>query len=517
MTELCEEERSPTVSRTLDDLTRMRAEGKRLERLQPREDRRNHQTKAGRPFPARNRAQARNTPSGSQAKASQGKTTKRGSKSEMKPVESEETAQKEAYKTDDKFTSTKSHPPSGSEDGENSLPEHVHEETEKHPLGEDGDNIEPTTPAFNDPMVDIGKVIADFERVAGQRLRGKTPQVYKQIFRRFVTRMSFSQYTRRQIAGRIGRELLLKYLLNEDFVPLASKRTQCAALKAIWEDGLRLPFPMNARKDLGEIPEVQRRQSPRDSEVEPWLKALEIEEDNYLRICVLLIFQLGIRPSHVCLIRWKHIQYDSEGKPYSIVTTGREKGNKRMVPIRARLPPDLSEAISQIKALLEPLPEDPLLPHRKGLTEYLKSEPMTVSHYEVQWHRFEKKHLLSHLRPVDLRHWVASTCRKAGLSLAARNAMQGHKHRNWNEGLNYDNPQDADIFDEQAMKLPHGPIGFINPKIEVTQALPTELLESLSKCLSGEIKPSQHHEAILAYMTRRLENQNSPTSPQFIH
>jgi hypothetical protein len=74
-----------------------------------------------------------------------------------------------------------------------------------------------------------------------------------------------------------------------------------------------------------------------------------------------------------------------------------------------------------------------------------------------------------------------------------------------NQGERYDNPQDIDILEEQARILPYGPIGFICPRMEITQALPVELTEALSSCLKGEIMPSMLQEKVTAYLLRRIE------------
>jgi len=130
---------------------------------------------------------------------------------------------------------------------------------------------------------------------------------------------------------------------------------------------------------------------------------------------------------------------------------------------------------------------------------------MERNNYPVDWKRFQKKHLLNRLRPVDLRHWVATIYRKAGLPMAARNALQGHKFRNENQGEGYDNPQDVDLLAEQERILPYGPIGFICPKMEVTQALPVELTDALAGCLKGEILPSLLAEKVTAYLIRQIK------------
>jgi len=419
-------------------------------------------------------------------------------------------SQQEVEETSNKYTSENLYLPDGSVDEDNTLlNQGKQNEPESEPqFGEDGDS----KPAYEititdgDSLVNADQVIENFKRMAGGRLRGSTPKVYEYYFRRFVKATDFEKCSRRQIAGKKGKELLLQYLLDKNLVSEPSKRTQNAALKTVWEEGIGIPYPINAKRNLGELPEVQKRQSPRNSEVIPWIQAIDREEEPHLKSLVFMIFQLGIRPSHVRLLRWNHVRYGIDGKPNAIMTTGREPGNKRMTPIKARLPEDLSNALTELKkVILNSLPDDPILPYRKPNGEYEKSQTMTPREYSIQWDRFQTKHLLNRLRPVDLRHWVASTNRKAGLSLAARCALQGHKFKSSNQNENYDNPQDIDIIEEQSRAIPYGPIGVVCPKMEITQGLPAELTEALEKCLSGHLKASEFGEILTAYLLRKIE------------
>ena len=397
------------------------------------------------------------------------------------------------------------HIKSGSQERENwLLSQGNYESMQSEPEhGDDGVSDGSVRVIDGDSLVNADTVIENFKKLAGLRLRGGTPYHYERQFRRFAVAVSLHKYTKRQLAGKPGRELVIQYLLG-DKVPAPSRRTVCAALKCVWEEGLSMPFPI-MRRELGELPEVARRQSPRDSDVLPWVKALEHEEEPYLKALVLFIFELGIRPSHACLFRWSHLRYAQDGKPEVLITTGREAGNKRFTPVKARLPPDLAEALMELKkAMPDALPEDAILPHHKRNGQLVRV-PMISREYTYQWHRFQKKHLLRHLRPVDLRHWVSTICRRAGLSYAATNALQGHKCNSTNMRDRYDHPEDEELFEEQGRILPYGPIGFMCPKIEMDQALPIELTQALSKCLEGEMLPSQFVENITAYLTRQLK------------
>ena len=381
--------------------------------------------------------------------------------------------------------------------------EQRHGSTEENQLGTTGFESSRVSIFDGDALVNADSVIENFKKLAGLRLRGSSSYSYELIFRRFANAVDLQKYTKQALAGKKGKELLLMYLLGEK-VPVPSRRTVRAALQSVWTEGLNLPFPVK-RRELGELPEVGRRQSPRDSDVRPWIQALEHEEDPYLKTLVLCIVQLGIRPSHATLFRWAHVRYGQDGKPEAVITTGREPGNKHMTPVKARLPPDLVDALMELKKLVpDTLPEDAILPYHRRNGQLIRS-PMAPEQYTYQWERFREKHLLNHLRPCDLRHWVSTVCRRAGLSYAAPNALQGHRFSSQNMRERYDNPPDDELLEEQATTLPYGPVGFVCPKIEVDQALPNELTHALTKCLRGDMLPSQFAEIITAYLTRQLK------------
>jgi len=406
-----------------------------------------------------------------------------------------------------KYYSIEAHSLSGSEDEDNSfLNQGKKNELSQEPqTGEDGAIDVSQIVVDDDLPLRVSEIINRFKKTAGLRLRGSTPGIYERVFRRFASAVQIEKLTKRQLAGAKGKEALLTYLLDEEKVSLASRRLYNAAFKTVWESGLGLPYPIVSRRDLGELPPVQRRQSPRDIDLIPMVKAIEHEAEPYLKALVLIVLQTGIRTSHARLFRWRHVRYGPDGKPDAIVTTGLEKGNKHMTPVKVRLPPDLSEALVELKkSIPDARPEDPLLPQRKRCGEYRTALEMTSSQYQDQWLRFEQRHRLNHIAPVYLRHWVSTICRRAGLSYAATNAMQGHKGGFINMRDRYDNPEDEEIFAEQARILPYGPIGFAWPKMEVTEALPVELSEALSKCLSGQILPSQIPEIINAYLLRQI-------------
>ena len=104
------------------------------------------------------------------------------------------------------------------------------------------------------------------------------------------------------------------------------------------------------------------------------------------------------------------------------------------------------------------------------------------------WLRLRTKYALPPLRPKDIRHWVSTTSRKAGLSRIATAYLQGHDAaeggtmRDW-----YDNPHVEDILEEQACVLPKGPLGIlVPPEVKLISAMPEEASSLLQAYLAGE-------------------------------
>lgn len=402
------------------------------------------------------------------------------------------------------------HGQAGSEDGENSLSQgNTNEPEPDTQLGEDGESetfIKPDS-QDGDALVKVDQIIDRF-RLDAKELRGRTPASYEKSFENFAETMNLEQYSKQQLSGKKGKEILKTYLL--DHVKQKSRRTIRASLKTVWTRGLEIPFPVELR-DLGQLPDVGRRVTPRDKEIELHIKAVKQEEDPFLRTLVLIIINFGLRPNNVRLLRWKDVRWQEE-KPYAIVTDGTE--GKKLVPIIAYIPPILSEALIQMKQEIpDSKYDDPILPYRKSDGTYRCNEAMSGTNLRSQWLRFEKKHRLKHWSPAYWRHWVVSTSRNTSCPKSARYAMRGHKfNRNDIEDV-YDNKDWTTIVEEQSIALPNGLIGFAFPDVaQITPAIPNEFLDALSKTLSGHMTPTQFQEMITAHLIRRLEKAGDKTT-----
>jgi len=330
-------------------------------------------------------------------------------------------------------------------------------------------------------------VVERFRQQTRTRLKDDSAEDYLRAFRRFAKDANLESYTRRRLSGPKGRMLILTHL---DKLPKPSWRWTVAALKPVWTYGLNLPWPIDGKRDLPKLPRVRRRQSPPDAQVKMWTNALANEKDSYLRLLWLLLAQHGWRPSHICRLKWRNVGYDDQGKPASIVADGVQESFKTCSPIAARLAPDVAEALQLWKEKAETAsPDGPILPWRSVKGQLISSKGQTYSAFRRHWQRLERKWQLPHLSPAHLRHWVATTSRRAGLSkqatayLMGHDAAQGGAMRDW-----YDNPQLRDIFDEQAARLPYGPLGLLEPPtVELEGGLSKEVVSLASAYLAGQI------------------------------
>jgi len=379
--------------------------------------------------------------------------------------------------------------PSEIQDGDNWISEKKANETEQHTQLGHGNGSDTIGGLSSDDMpLTAAEIVERFMAETRTRLKPNSQTAYSQAFRRFAADIDLGRYTRRQLMGPKGRTLILQHL---EHVPKLSWRWVLASIRPVWIYGLRITWPIDVKVDLPKLPRMRPEYTPPDSVVLKWKKALANETDEYLRLMWLLVAQHGWRPSHVCRLKWRNIQYDEAGRPRIIVADGMIESFKTPSPIIARLTPDVAEALMALeKKIGRQSPESSILPWRSlvcGKAE--PSRPQQTWAMLRHWIGLEKKWGLPHLRPSEIRHWVATTARKSGLSKQASACLMGHdptqggSMRDW-----YDSPQLEDIFAEQEDRLPNGPLGYLDPlTVEIEGGLPKEIVELLTRYFSNEL------------------------------
>ncbi len=358
---------------------------------------------------------------------------------------------------------------------------------------------------MGDEPVNVADILERFRRNTTVRFKegSHTPGEYAQMFRRFAKNTDLCRYTRRQLAGTKGRELLLAHM---GAIPIRSRRFVLAGVQCVWEEGIGLPFPVNRKRDFGKtLPPVGRRHTPPDGDVKEWAEAVAHEKDPILKALVLCELQYGWRAENqVGHLKRAHVLLDGNGRPCAVVADGLEARFKTSASIVAWTPPDASEALDALmKAAPGKSPDAPLFwaSYRRdtkdatGGMAHRKGEPRPLSDRDVLrlFNLFERKHDLAHIAPVYLRHWVKTACRRLGLSDPAMAAWQGHKAPNDGSMRNvYDNPRQEALLDEQMSVMPHGPLGLLKaPEVKVLEGPERDIADVAAKYASGEIGPME--------------------------
>ena len=265
--------------------------------------------------------------------------------------------------------------PPGAEEGDNSALDGKHEPEMEPRLGTDGKGLIKALDGDDFPLR-VFEVTERFRQQTRTRLKDDSAKQYVKAFKRFAKTVNLESYTRRQLSGPKGRMLILAYL---DGIPKRSWSWIVTVLKPVWLYGFDLVWLIDSKRDLPKLPRRQRRQSPPDAQVRIWAKALANEKDAYLHLLWLMIAQHGWRPSLVCRLKWRNVQYNEQGKPVAIVADGAQESFKTCCPVAARLTPDVVEALVEWRKTADASPDHPILPWKSATGKLVCSRVQTHS------------------------------------------------------------------------------------------------------------------------------------------
>ena len=389
----------------------------------------------------------------------------------------------------DRFTSSHSYTASGGEDGDNSssgIDGNVSEQEPQLGTGRQDSAISETS-GCSDAVLKLRDVKERFVSNTRIRLKKETQEAYLHELDRLNKCRRIDGLTKRQVSGQHGKDLIFDFL---EPIPKKTWTWELAILKSIWINGFEVPWPIDRKRDIPRLPKTGRRETPDDSTVIQWHQAVSNEKDPYLRLIWLLISQFGWRPSHATRIKWRNVKFDSEGTPVSVWADGTEEGFKTDSPIVANIPPDVAKALIEVKEKYSGISTSGvILPWRGVDGEITPSRVNDTDSFRTHWIRLQKKWSLPCLRPVDMRHWVSTACRKVGLSKQASALMMGHDStrggamRDW-----YDNPGNTAALQEQIEIIPNGLLSVLDPpKVEYYDDFPSGAVELLTSYFEGSL------------------------------
>lgn len=337
----------------------------------------------------------------------------------------------------------------------------------KHHTGTDERGARYDDTSEGNPLVSVEKVLARFREQTGSHYRASSLPRYESYFRRFAKDVHLETFSRTQLRGKRGHQLLKKWM-NENVAP-ASWYSVETRLRAIWTWGLEIPWVEFAPVERPEIPRPDSESTPPDYKVLKWKRAMA-GEDAYTRVEFKLHGHFGGRPSHLQRIRWEDVRnrddepcwsVSEEDVPFAIRADGTKRRFKRGAWWIAWLPADL---VADITAWRRELGDDwdlkrPVLPYRnlRGETRPDQMQPEWLSQDRLDL--WIKKWALPELRRISFRKFAKSKADASGMDLVAVAWMLGHEP----PGLarNYDLPSLQDVAARQSRFLPQGALGTV--------------------------------------------------------
>lgn len=347
------------------------------------------------------------------------------------------------------------HADAGDEERDHSSLEHGRDEPSIEPELGTGEDHRSGLYDVDDSLVDLDKSIERFHDQSKMLVRSSQSQYrYERVVRLFDEQVNLGQYSRRQMAGPKGRQLV-KAFLNE-----VRPKSQAGALSALrcWARyGLGIVLPID-KSDTGLLPKPDRGMAPVNKVVEPWIEALEHEKDVYVRLLVRLELTYGWRPSHLSCMKWRNLVWNGD-EPSHFYASGVTERFKRPSPILAIVTPDVGNDLLEWHRICpDTSPDKPLLP-TKYVGGKIVIKQSLPGHLRDIWNRFGRKWTLPKLTMRSLRHWGSVQLRKGGLTGPPRMAWFGHDSRiRGDSSSDYDHEIPDDILEQQRLKVPGGPL-----------------------------------------------------------
>ncbi len=258
------------------------------------------------------------------------------------------------------------------------------------------------------------------------RLSERTRAEYRRSFAQFWRAEKLWEYSRRDLAGKKGKEALKRHLNTR--IPPHSRVVRTAGIKRVLKRGLDLPWPLDV-DDLEPSPRRRIVPGPRRPDVEPWAKAIRSETDPYLRSWFLAEVNYGLRPfDQQAALRRKHVVFsEATGKALGFVAHGADSGFKRDQYVIAAFPEEVSEAMDEwLKTHPSADQEAPIWPYRDANGTVYPNRPHTAKTYPAMRRRFARKWGITFLTAKAVRKFVKGVLIDAGMPQPYRASWEGH-------------------------------------------------------------------------------------------
>jgi len=208
-------------------------------------------------------------------------------------------------------------------------------ESGRNPLGTDSDEAVLQN-AFETETGNVNLETAkqNFLVVAKRRkYRMKTTiKPYQRIWDTFTKAANLARYSKKDLEGPKGKELILSFL---DTKAESSHGQVLAAIRAHWQGGLELPWPIN-KYDMIRVDQGSNESAPEDWELLKWDEAVQKEPDPYIRLVVKMNLEYGWRPEdQLSEMKLRNLVFDEDGELMGFYADGRTEGFKTSSPVVA--------------------------------------------------------------------------------------------------------------------------------------------------------------------------------------
>lgn len=355
---------------------------------------------------------------------------------------------------------------------------------------------------FWDTPLKFADVRAHFEAMT-PKLKERTKREYWKSFRAFAYRMELDQFSRKDLAGKKGEELLLRYFgLVKESHP-HSLLPVCAGIKKVWRRGLDLPWPLES-DDIPNAPSQRIIPGPRRDAVEPWVHAIENERDPYEHSWFMAQFTYGLRAvNQQSALRRQHIVYsETSEKPIGFMVHGADADFKRDSYFIAAIPPKVAEALEGwLKVHPDASPEAHIWPWRASDGNLDPSRPMTEKTIQAMRRNFAKRWHLAYIQSKAVRKFVKATLIQSGMKDPEKSYWQGHAPKRNDMDFVYGSKQPEEIFSSQLYYLPEGPFGMF-AGMTAKVGIPPDLEALWAKAMSGQLDRLDAMDAFRAILKR---------------
>ena len=412
------------------------------------------------------------------------------------------------------------HLPLGTQEGDNWVPEghhatHQGSEGAPNPGGTGGEaqHVEPIP--WDEPLR-LDPIKQRFEVMTAARLtRNKTRASYWACFETFAECEKIARFSRRQLAGKKGRELLIAHYphIGEPMRVFA-----LAGIKKVWTRGLELPWPV-CRDDLPAPRRSRREAAPRREFVEQWVNASRSETDPYVKSWLLVEENGGLRPiDQAAELRIEDLLFGANDDLIGIHARAADHpGFKRDADIRQSLPPEVALALrSWLAAHPSPGPGAYVWPwrHRTGRLDV--GRMATEESIRRMRKAFARRHGLPWLTSKAMRHFVRTVLNSSVRDKVVRSYYQGHTPDLSDMDERYgDHETPEGTFEVQRRSLLAGVLGtFLRTEPE-HDGTPAELRDIWNKVLTGDLDPLEAASALkdLARSVKQQEAVNALVKP----